>query len=101
MNAELGVTVVVVTHDQAVSGQVRRTVAIRDGRTATEVHRTARATADGGTVLVTEEYAVLDRAGRVQLPRSYVDELELRERVRLTLESDRVEVRPAPRDATP
>ena len=101
MNAELGVTVVVVTHDQAVSGQVRRTVAIRDGRTATEVHRTARATADGGTVLVTEEYAVLDRAGRVQLPRSYVDELELRERVRLTLESDRVEVRPAARDDAP
>jgi ABC-type lipoprotein export system ATPase subunit len=97
MNAELGVTVVVVTHDRAVSGQVRRTVAIRDGRTATEVHRTARTTADGGTELVTEEYAVLDRAGRVQLPRSYVDELELRDRVRLTLETDRVEVRPAPR----
>jgi ABC-type lipoprotein export system ATPase subunit len=98
MNAELGVTVVVVTHDRAVSGQVSRTVAIRDGRTAAEVHRTARATADGGTELVTEEYAVLDRAGRVQLPRSYVDTLELRDRVRLTLESDRVEVRRAQSD---
>jgi len=95
MNAELGVTVVVVTHDPAVSGQVSRTVAIRDGRTATEVHRTARTTADGRTELVTEEYAVLDRAGRVQLPRAYVDELALRERVKLTLEPDRVEVRPA------
>jgi putative ABC transport system ATP-binding protein len=95
MNAELGVTVVVVTHDLAVSGQVRRTVAIRDGRTATEVHRTVRTTADGGTETVTEEYAVLDRVGRVQLPRSYVDALEMRDRVRLTLESDRVEVRPA------
>jgi putative ABC transport system ATP-binding protein len=95
MNAELGVTVVVVTHDQAVSGQVRRTVAIRDGRTAAEVRRTARTTADGGTELVTEEYAVLDRVGRVQLPRSYVDELKLHDRVKLALESDRVEVRPA------
>jgi putative ABC transport system ATP-binding protein len=95
MNAELGVTVVVVTHDLAVSGQVRRTVAIRDGRTATEVRRTVRTTADGGTETVTDEYAVLDRVGRVQLPRSYVDALEMRDRVRLTLESDRVEVRPA------
>ena len=93
INAELGVTIVVVTHDQAVSGQVRRTVAIRDGRTAAEVRRTARTGADGTTELVTEEYAVLDRAGRMQLPRSYVDALEMRDRVRLTLQPDRVEVR--------
>jgi putative ABC transport system ATP-binding protein len=84
MNAELGATIVVVTHDEAVAGQVRRTVAIRDGRTSTEIHRTGRAT---------EEYAVLDRTGRVQLPRAYVDALALSERVKLTLEPDRVEIR--------
>jgi hypothetical protein len=99
MNAELGVTVVVVTHDLAVSGQVDRTVAIRDGRTATEVRRTVRTTADGGTETLTEEYAVLDRVGRVQLPYSYVDELRMRDRVKLTLETDRIEVRPADREA--
>ena len=93
INAEMGVTVVVVTHDQTVSGQVRRTVAIRDGRTASEVRRTARVGSDGRTELVTEEYAVLDRSGRMQLPRPYVDALELRDRVRLTLETDRIEVR--------
>ena len=38
-NRELGATVVVVTHDPAVSGQVERTVAIRDGRTSSEVLR--------------------------------------------------------------
>ena len=32
-------TVVIVTHDPAVSGQVERTVAIRDGRTSSEVLR--------------------------------------------------------------
>ena len=32
-NTELGVTTLVVTHDPAVSSQVRRTLAIRDGRT--------------------------------------------------------------------
>ncbi|MEU8000478.1 ABC transporter ATP-binding protein, partial [Catellatospora sp. NPDC049111] len=93
INAELGVTVVVVTHDPNVATQVRRTVAIRDGRLASEVRRSSRATADGGTELVSEEYAVLDRAGRMQLPQSFVQELELKDRVKLNLESDHVEVR--------
>ncbi|MGB2570789.1 ABC transporter ATP-binding protein [Micromonospora citrea] len=93
INAELGVTIVVVTHDQAVATQVRRTVAIRDGRTSSEVRRTARVTADGSTELVSEEYAVLDRSGRMQLPASFVDALSLRDRVRLNLEPDHVEVR--------
>ncbi|MBQ0897583.1 ABC transporter ATP-binding protein [Micromonospora sp. U56] len=99
INAELGVTIVVVTHDQAVATQVRRTVAIRDGRTSSEVRRTARIGADGSTELVSEEYAVLDRTGRMQLPASFVDALELRDRVRLNLEPDHVEVRPG--DRTP
>ena len=38
-NAELGVTVLIVTHDPAVSSVVRRVVAIRDGRTSTETLR--------------------------------------------------------------
>jgi ABC-type lipoprotein export system ATPase subunit len=84
INAELGVTIVVVTHDAAVSEQVSRTVAIRDGRTASEVRRA------GG---VAEEYALLDRAGRMQLPKSYVDTLELRDRVKLQLRPDHVQVR--------
>ncbi|WFE34463.1 ABC transporter ATP-binding protein [Micromonospora sp. WMMD975] len=97
INAELGVTIVVVTHDHAVAGQVRRTVAIRDGRTASEVRRTARVTADGGTEMVSEEYAVLDRTGRMQLPAPFVEALSLRDRVRLNLEPDHVEVRPGDR----
>jgi ABC-type lipoprotein export system ATPase subunit len=94
INAELGVTVVVVTHDHNVADQVRRTVAIRDGRTASEVRRSARLAADGTEELVTEEYAVLDRAGRMQLPAAFVDALSLRDRVKVNLEPDHVEVRP-------
>ena len=94
INAELGVTIVVVTHDQAVASQVRRTVAIRDGRTASEVRRTARFTDDGRTELVSQEYAVLDRTGRMQLPAAFVEALSLKDRVRLSLEPDHVEVRP-------
>ncbi|MET0496030.1 MAG: ABC transporter ATP-binding protein [Actinoplanes sp.] len=94
INAELGVTIVIVTHDHTVADQVRRTVAIRDGRTASEVRRSSRTGHDGTEEIVSQEYAVLDRTGRLQLPAAFVDELALRDRVRLNLESDHVEVRP-------
>ncbi|GAA3954826.1 ABC transporter ATP-binding protein [Actinoplanes auranticolor] len=94
VNAELGVTVVVVTHDRNVAGEVRRAVAIRDGRTAAEVRRSARRGTDGVEEMVSEEYAVLDRNGRLQLPAAFVEALTLRDRVRLTLEPDHVAVRP-------
>lgn len=97
-NRDLGVTVVVVTHDLAVSEQVERTVAIRDGRTSSEVlRRPAGADGDGVPTdygLVAEEYAVMDRAGRVQVPREYREALALTRRVRLALEADHVSVRP-------
>ncbi|HET6728292.1 MAG TPA: ABC transporter ATP-binding protein [Jiangellaceae bacterium] len=98
-NKELGTTVVVVTHDPAVAGQVDRTVAIRDGRTSSEVLRRTELTAEGHERIVAEEYAVLDRTGRVQLPSEFVSALGLRDRVRLELEPDHVGVwgdRPRP-----
>ncbi|WP_297084051.1 ABC transporter ATP-binding protein [uncultured Demequina sp.] len=91
-NQDLGATVVVVTHDHAVSSQVQRTVAIRDGRTATEVVRRTHVDDEGRTQTVHDEYAVLDRAGRLQLPRDYRDALELKDRVRLELETDHIGV---------
>ena len=86
-NSALGATVVIVTHDAAVSGQVARTVAIRDGRTSSEVLR------NGGTTDTPEEYAVMDRAGRVQVPREFREALALTRRVRLALAGDHVEIR--------
>ncbi|WP_426593775.1 ABC transporter ATP-binding protein [Cellulomonas sp. McL0617] len=88
-NREAGTTVVVVTHDPAVRAQVERTVAIRDGRTSSEVLRR-----DAGGDVTHEEYAVMDRAGRVQVPREYRDALALTRRVRLALEADHVSVKP-------
>ena len=92
-NSELGVTVLVVTHDPAVSSMVRRTIAIRDGRTATETLRHGTADASGmlGHAV---EYAVLDRAGRLQLPREMTDALGMRDRVRLEGEVDHIGVWP-------
>src|SRR6202012_1738015 len=88
-NSELGVTVLVVTHDSAVSSMVRRTIAIRDGRTATETLR--HGAADGsGALGHAVEYAVLDRAGRLQLPREMTEALGMRDRVRLESEVDHI-----------
>ena len=92
-NAELGVTVLVVTHDPAVSSMVRRTIAIRDGRTATETLRHGDADA-AGALGHAVEYAVLDRAGRLQLPREMTEALRMRDRVRLQAEPDHIGVWP-------
>lgn len=107
-NAAHGVTTLIVTHDEAISGQVRRTVAIRDGRTATETHRnrntptTAHNRAPNPNAASpapdTEvEYAVVDRSGRLQLPPEFTEPLGIRNLVRLTHEPGHVGVWP---DAT-
>ncbi|MFI6766743.1 ABC transporter ATP-binding protein [Streptomyces sp. NPDC050355] len=94
-NEELGTTIVIVTHDQAVASEVRRTVAIRDGRTSSEVlRRTERDAATGRESLVAREYAMLDRTGRLQLPAEYTGSLGMEHRVLLELESDHIGVWP-------
>ncbi|MGW2828081.1 ATP-binding cassette domain-containing protein [Streptomyces sp. NPDC001286] len=94
-NERLGTTIVIVTHDQAVAGEVRRTVAIRDGRTSTEVLRRSEVDeTTGHETVVAREYAMLDRAGRLQLPAEYTEALGMRDRVALELEPDHIAVRP-------
>ena len=83
--AAAGVTVVLTTHDPLVSSSVERTITIRDGRTSAE---TIRRGGSGG-----EEFAVLDSAGRLQLPPDVVAALELEGRVRLVLHEDGIEIR--------
>ena len=94
VNERLGVTVLIVTHDEGVSTQVRRTVQIRDGRTSTEVLRHTAVDEHGVESLHAREYAVLDRVGRLQLPHDYLTRLHMRDRVRLELEADHVQVHP-------
>jgi len=84
-------TVILVTHDPMVAQLVNRVVAIRDGRTSTEIRR--RHDVESGK-MHEEEWAVLDRAGRLQLPKSFVEALEMRERVKLRLEETHVTVWP-------
>jgi putative ABC transport system ATP-binding protein len=87
-------TIVVVTHDPLVSEQVSRTIAIRDGRTSSETLRRRGVSSGGDHHVISEEYAVLDRVGRLQLPHSHVEALGLERRVRLALEPDHIGVWP-------
>lgn len=98
INETLGTTVLIVTHDAGVSDHVRRTVQIRDGRTSTEVLRSTRTDLSGREHEVAEEFAVLDRVGRMQLPLDYITQLEMRDRVRLGLTEDHVTVTPVRAD---
>ena len=91
LNEESGVTIVIVTHDYNVASRVDRVVGFRDGRTSIEVLR--RRGVDGAP-LTEEEFAILDRAGRLQLPQSYIEALEMRDRVKLRLREDHVGVYP-------
>ena len=94
VNADLGTTVIIVTHDALVSEQVQRTIAIRDGRTSSETLRRGRTSDEGEHEIFAEEFAVLDRAGRLQLPRGHVEALGLERRVRLRLEHDHISIWP-------
>ena len=81
-------------HPRSAGQRARQPHIIRDGRTASETLRRAAVSAAGEHHLVAEEYAVLDRVGRLQLPRDYVDALGLQRRVRLVLEDDHITVWP-------
>ena len=77
MNQAFGVTVVVVTHYPGVARHVGRVVHIRDGRISAEsfMQTTYRRPGSGIDNLVQQEYLVVDRVGRLQLPPEHVDQL--------------------------
>lgn len=81
LNKELGQTIVIVTHDVALSKQVPRVVAIRDGKFSSErilKEDFAGINMDYEKLWETEtqdEYAIVDRVGRVQIPKHMLDEI--------------------------
>jgi len=80
VNKELGTTIVIVTHDREISKKVERVVAIRDGKTSSEFlmsYSDKMAAIEGFARGESIELAVLDRAGRVQIPREMLDKMEL------------------------
>ena len=83
-----GTSAVMVTHDRNVEKHANRVIQIRDGRTSTETRW--REDEKG---LVADEVLILDRAGRLQLPKSFVEKLRMRDRVRAHIEGDEVRLK--------
>lgn len=79
INAELGTTIVMVTHDPSMAAFFPRVVTIRDGRVGVDaIHGT--------------EYAVVDGSGSVQLPPDVLETLPPNTRVRVVRRDGGVEL---------
>ncbi|MDI6618372.1 MAG: ATP-binding cassette domain-containing protein [Clostridiales bacterium] len=102
LNRDIKVTIVIVTHDRQLSRKVDRVVAIRDGRTSSEFIRKKSyaeelAEIENGIEAkedeeTHEELAVVDRVGRLQIPREYLEALGIKgsSKLKVELEGDRV-----------
>lgn len=82
LNEELGITIVIVTHDKELASKVNRVISIRDGKTSSErimrneyKKRLEDISIDWEQEQAQEEFAVLDRAGRVQIPAELLQEM--------------------------
>lgn len=81
LNKNLGLTLVIVTHDRALAKKVNRVVTIRDGKTSSEMivkeNYADRLDSIGAFEEAHDEFAVLDKAGRVQLPKELLEQMEI------------------------
>lgn len=105
LSRELGLTIILVTHDAAVAAAADRTIAIRDGRTSTEtVRRDAPVIINDGTLAASaviglsrethQESILIDRAGRLQLPKEAVERIPFNGRAEVRIANDHVEIWP-------
>jgi len=79
-----GQTILIVTHDVALSKRVKRVVAIRDGKISSErilkekySDRLKEVTIDWREEDTQDEYAIVDKAGRVQIPKELLSGLNM------------------------
>ena len=89
LNRDLGLTMVIVSHDPGIARHVDRVVAVRDGKLASETVRVQKS--DGAEHHV--ELAILDAAGRLQIPREYLEEFEIKRRVLIETTAEGILIR--------
>ncbi len=106
LNRQLGLTVILVTHDIAIASVVDRTIAIRDGRTSTETvrreapletvseHLLAASAIIGLPSETHRESVLIDRVGRLQLPKEALESLPFNGRAEVRIVNDHVELWP-------
>lgn len=106
LNRQLGLTIIIVTHDVAIAAMVDRTIAIRDGRTSTETvrreaplevvseHALAASAVIGLPSETHRESVVIDRTGRLQLPKEALERISFNGRAEIRLVHDHVELWP-------
>ncbi len=107
LNHDLGLTILIVSHDQNLAHHVDRVVAIRDGKIASEVVRAlvppdgpaplqpdGSAHVPGGEAHHFTELTVLDSAGRLQVPKEYRERFNIRRRVQLEPTEEGILIRP-------
>ena len=107
LNQEYGLTTLIVSHDPGIARHVDRVVSISDGRMASETVRQFVSSGEDGGVSeaegewgtqgdIFEELVVLDSAGRLQVPKEYLEHFDIRFRARLDLTEEGILIRPAP-----
>jgi ABC-type lipoprotein export system ATPase subunit len=95
LNRELGLTMIIVSHDPGIARHVDRVVAVRDGKLASEMLRVQQADSDEHHLV---ELAVVDAAGRLQIPREYLEQFNIRRRVQVELTEEGILIRPPERE---
>ena len=91
LNKQLGLTMIIVSHDPGIARHVDRVVAVRDGKLASETVRIQKTDSDEHHLV---ELAVVDAAGRLQIPREYLEQFNIRRRVQVEVTEEGILIRP-------
>ena len=88
INSELGTTIIIVTHDPQIAYKVRRVVLIQDGKTSKEIIRNdeyRRISGEASENRQLEEFTLIDTNGRLQIPVSMLEDLDITGKAKLEL----------------